>query len=386
MAGDYSNPVQVESGWGCLDTLDRCMAGRRAILITTSGTRKRGVVGRVEAQLGGRLVAVWAEVEANPTIAACERAATDVSSDGDVSSDDGLVVIGLGGGSSLDTAKAVALQRTPGVDAGFLASFLRDGASLPEDFAPPPMILIPTTSGTGSEVTKWGTVWDERDGRKFSVSHDRLYPEHAIVDPELTLGLPEDTTVFTGLDALSHSMESIWNNNANPTSDAYAVEAIGLIHAALPRILAAPDSRPLRESLSRASLLAGLAFSNTATAIAHSISYPLTSSLGIPHGLACSLTLGEVLAFNAKADASRCQLIVEALGARNVAEAIETLYALFSAVRVGERLAKFAPTRASLDEVEGSFIAPGRAANNLAPIDHEGAARILSDAYSRLTR
>lgn len=379
MKAEYANPVRVESGWGCLDAVGRCVAGRRAILITTQGTVKRGVVARIEEQLGDLLVKISADVEVNPTVASCESAAQSLPRGDD------LVVIGLGGGSVLDTAKAVALLRAPGIAPDFLSAFLRDGALLPDDFAPPSMILVPTTSGTGSEVSKWGTIWDERDGKKYSVSHDHLYPEFAIVDPALTTSLPEDTTVFTALDALSHSMEAIWNHNANPTSDAYAVEAIGLIFAALPKVLDDPTSRPIREDLSRASLIAGLAFSNTATAIAHSISYPLTSSLGIPHGLACSLTLAEVLRVNAAADSARCQLIVDALGARDLAAAIDSIYTLFARVRLGERLRKFAPTQSSLDAVEGTFIAPDRAANNLAPLDHEAAAALLARAYEKLT-
>ncbi len=379
MAALWSNPVRVEYGWGRLSEIAGLVEGRAAILITTRGMVERGTVARVEAALAAQLIAVWAEVESNPTIAACERAAASLPAVNDA------VVIGLGGGSALDTAKAVALSHAPEIAPGFLSDLLRSDASLPGDFGPPPMILIPTTSGTGSEVTRWGTVWDERDGAKYSVSHPRLYPEIALVDPELTMSVPQDTTVFTALDALSHSLESIWNQNANQTSDGYALQAIRLIHAALPKVLDDPRSRAIREDLSLASLRAGLAFSNTATAIAHSISYPLTSSFGVPHGLACSLTLAEVLRVNATADPARCNLILEALDAADLERAVEAIYRLFAKVRLGDRLKQFIPTEESLSQVKGTFIAPGRAANNLVPIDQETASRILRDAYHNLT-
>jgi alcohol dehydrogenase len=158
-----------------------------------------------------------------------------------------------------------------------------------------PIIAVPTTSGTGSEVTCWATIWDTAAGKKHSLNRPDLYPEHAIVDPGTSLGLPRDVTLATGLDALSHALESLWNVNANPISANYAVFAARELLDALPKLLDRLDDIRLRTRVVRASLFAGLAFSNTKTALAHSLSYYLTSHHGTVHGIACSFTLPAVM-------------------------------------------------------------------------------------------
>src|SRR5262249_49423231 len=169
------------------------------------------------------------------------------------------------------------------------------------------LVAVPTTAGTGSEVTPWATLWDRSAGapKKYSLHVEETWPSHAVVDPSLTLSAPESVTRNSALDALSHSLESIWNVNANPVSDTLAVEAARTVIATLPRLLAAPQDRKLRTEMSRASLTAGLAFSNTRTALAHSISYEMTLKHGLPHGLACSFTLPMVWSLAAGADPRR---------------------------------------------------------------------------------
>ncbi len=157
------------------------------------------------------------------------------------------------------------------------------------------LIAVPTTSGTGSEVTGWATVWNRAAGKKYSLHLPETWPEAALVDPELTLSLPAGPTLAAGLDALSHSLESIWNINANPVSDNHAVNGARLVLATLPALMKKLGDIELRRRMALAALTAGLAFSNTRTALAHSISYDMTMHHGLPHGIACSFTLGMVL-------------------------------------------------------------------------------------------
>jgi phosphonate metabolism-associated iron-containing alcohol dehydrogenase len=161
-----------------------------------------------------------------------------------------------------------------------------------------PLITVPTTAGTGSEVTPWATVWDRTPGaqKKYSLHLKETWPEAALVDPELTLSLPAGPTLAAGLDALSHSLESIWNVNANPVSDTHAISAAREVLATLPLLMKDLKNPALRLRMSLAALKAGLAFSNTKTALAHSISYDMTLNHGLPHGIACSFTLPMVLA------------------------------------------------------------------------------------------
>ncbi|MCB1470146.1 MAG: phosphonoacetaldehyde reductase, partial [Rhizobiaceae bacterium] len=158
-----------------------------------------------------------------------------------------------------------------------------------------PLIAVPTTAGTGSEVTSWGTVWDSAGGVKFSLAHPRLYPEFSVVDPDLMIGKPRELTIQTGLDALSHSLESLWNRNANPVSMAHAVTAAKGVISTLPNLAKDLRNGELRERMARAATMAGFAFSNTKTAIAHSLSYPITLRHGVPHGIACSFSLPMVI-------------------------------------------------------------------------------------------
>jgi phosphonate metabolism-associated iron-containing alcohol dehydrogenase len=167
------------------------------------------------------------------------------------------------------------------------------------------LIAVPTTAGTGSEVTPWATIWDKAAGKKHSLHLPQTWPETAVIDPDLMLTLPAPVTVQSGLDALSHALESIWNVNHNPISDVYAVSAAREVIATLPALLASPGDRALRARMALAALQAGMAFSNTKTALAHSISYEMTLRFGLPHGIACSFTLPMVLARASGVDAGR---------------------------------------------------------------------------------
>ncbi|MEI6301294.1 MAG: iron-containing alcohol dehydrogenase PsrA [Betaproteobacteria bacterium] len=282
----YHNPVAVHFGWGGLDKLPALLGDRRAVLVTFPEAAATGLRGRIETMLGGRLAAVIDDVQPNPeldwvskTYKAFWRQHPD------------CVVLAVGGGSVLDSAKMLL----PGVASG---DFAEIHAALAAGKAPAitralPLIAVPTTAGTGSEVTPWATLWDRSPAKpkKYSLHLNETWPEAALVDPELTLSLPAAVTRNSGLDALSHALESIWNVNCNPVSDALAVEAARTVIATLPALLKNPGDNALRSAAARASLHAGLAFSNTKTALAHSISYDMTLLHGLPHGLACSFTL-----------------------------------------------------------------------------------------------
>src|SRR5690606_27378339 len=207
-------------------------------------------------------------------------------------------LIALGGGSTIDSAKALArlLTRPAGTSLAdlFVAEPLpgRVQAALP-------LVAIPTTSGTGAEVTPFGTVWDYDAHQKRSVVGDDLYPRLALLDPALTLGLPKDVTISSGLDAISHALESTWNRNASPASLGLVTKSLQLSLPALPRAVEEPENLDARADMMQASALAGIAISQTRTALAHAISYPLTARFGLPHGIACSFTLPALLAFNA---------------------------------------------------------------------------------------
>ena len=200
-------------------------------------------------------------------------------------------ILAIGGGSVIDTAKTLAAFKGEQV---LLTDFIRN--KKPAYIIDPiKIIAVPTTSGTSSELTCWATIWDKETKSKFSLAHKSLYPLKAIIDPALMLEKPKNLTIATGLDALSHSMESIWNINANPISAIHGISGSQLIIENLPLLVEDLQNIKLRSNVARACVHAGLAFSNTKTAIAHNISYPITLNKGVQHGIACSFSLPMIL-------------------------------------------------------------------------------------------
>lgn len=193
-------------------------------------------------------------------------------------------IIAIGGGTILDVSKSVAiLVKNPGKIQDFLRKekfILNQGIRI---------IAVPTTAGTGSEVTPWATIWGE-DDKKYSLSHKYMFPHIAIVDPKTTYSLPPKVTAESGIDALCQSIEAYWNINHNPVSDKYAIKAIKLIMSSL-KEATVNGNKKYRDQMMLGSLTGGLAFSNTQTTICHAISYPISIHWSIDHGQATSLTL-----------------------------------------------------------------------------------------------
>lgn len=284
---EYANPVRLSFGRGAFRRIGSHLAGRRYCLVTYAAPALFPALAARLAELGGPPVVTIDNVAANPDFnsltVSCRRLGA--------ASPAPEVIVALGGGSVLDAAKVLAASQG---DFAPVRRYLETGEG-GDALRFTPIIAVPTTAGTGSEVTCWATVWDTDTKKKYSLTHPRLYPELALVDPELSLAAPRALTVSTGLDALSHALESIWNVNANPASTALAVAAAREALASLPRLAERLDSIDLREAMARAACLAGLAFSNTRTALAHSLSYHLTLHHGVPHGIACSFSLPMVM-------------------------------------------------------------------------------------------
>ena len=281
----FQNPVKIYFANGSINYLDKALKGRKYAIVTYNNVFFDNLSQHISNSFDGCL-AVLNQVRENP----------DVQDLGEIClafrpyMDDVEVLIALGGGSVIDTTKALAVAK------GYSERVVRVLEANGKVDSPLPIIAVPTTTGTGSEVTSWATIWDKKNNRKFSLNDPALYPEAAFCDPVLTQFLPIELTVQTSLDALSHAMESIWNKNSNPVSFVHAKQAIELILKVLPELPISSANLELREKMMLASLHAGLAFSNTKTSIAHNISYAVTLDKKVPHGIACSFTLPSVLA------------------------------------------------------------------------------------------
>jgi alcohol dehydrogenase len=283
---EYANPVQIEFGVDSFARLPALIGKRRYAVVTYGEPFFDTLVKRLQNDAGPSVLCIR-DVAPNPDYRLLGEqtgrfARLPLQPE---------VIVAIGGGSVIDSAKVFAAA---GGDFGRIKSFLeeRNGADL---LSAIPIIAVPTTAGTGSEVTCWGTVWDAANGKKYSLARPNLYPALAVVDPRLMLGKPRSLTISTGLDALSHALESLWNRNANPVSANHAVFAARQVLDVLPRLVKDLGNIELRSLMATAALFAGLAFSNTKTAIAHSLSYPITLRHGVQHGIACSFSLPMVL-------------------------------------------------------------------------------------------
>jgi len=289
MIARFHNPVDTRFGWNSLLELAEITENQKVALVTFPEARGLGLVDRIQDLLGDRLVYIIEDVQPNPDVAQLrdtyERFWQEAG--------DCHTVVAVGGGSAIDTAKALIVGTESGCFDELLALLATGKPFVPARSKL--LIAAPTTAGTGSEVTPWATIWDSASHKKYSLHLECTWPKVAIVDPQLMLTVPAGVTVSTGLDALSHALESIWNINANPISDTYAISAIEDILHCLPLLRRDLSNKELRSRMALAALKAGMAFSNTKTALAHSISYEMTLRHGLPHGIACSFTLPLVL-------------------------------------------------------------------------------------------
>ena len=258
-----------------------------ALIVTDAGMVRTGIVARAEAilQRAGVVVKTYADVVADPPEAVVMGAVNMAEGCG--------LVIGIGGGSSLDVAKLAALLAgNVGTLAGAYGLNKATGPRLP-------LIVIPTTAGTGSEVTPIAIVTTGAS-EKMGVVSPLIIPDIALLDPELTYDLPAHVTAATGIDAMVHAIEayaSVSPNN-NPVSRALAIEALRLIGGALERAVTAPRDRAARADMLLGSLLAGQAFANSPVAAVHALAYPIGGHFKVPHGLSNALVLPHVLRFN----------------------------------------------------------------------------------------
>lgn len=279
----YENPVRIICSTKGIEELDSIVLSGNILLVTSPSFTAKGCVNHVQKALNKCQITVFDQVTPNPeleTIESIYRELRDQSFQ---------TIIALGGGSAIDTAKALkALFSDNQSDS--LIELINNGFKSGSQIQ---LIAVPTTSGTGSEVTPFATIWDSVSNKKYSL--DGIYPSVALLCPELTLTLPYKQTLFTGLDTISHALESIWNVNQTPFSLLYATKALELACTHLPITLATPDNLESRQQMQLASTYAGIAISQTKTAIAHAISYPLTLKLGVPHGLAAGFCLESII-------------------------------------------------------------------------------------------
>jgi len=364
-------PTRVHTVHSYVEAVSELVGDRRWGFVTSRGWIKRGALDSLSQAIGAPTFVIGS-TPSNPRISDIVNLSSNL--------DEIDVIVALGGGSAIDAAKGVAALITLDGNLDVLHRHLKDGKELTDFFAPP-IIAVPTTSGTGSEVTRWATIWGD-EKVKFSLQHPALYPKNAVLDPALCVSMPEELTIASGLDGLSHAMESIWNVNHTAISDRLAVDAINTIWNDLARTIQNPQDLKLRSSIQVASLVSGLAMGTTQTALAHSISYPFTAHYGMPHGLACSFTLPEVVRYNLGGNDQRFRLIAEAIGCET-SEIADKLEGWFKRLQLAKYIGRYV-TADAVQQFGDELITRARAANNLKEVDGPRAREIAKRSLDAL--
>ncbi len=286
-----NQPTRIQFGCGSIVSLPTAIeeaGGSRVFLVVDPGLAEAGIQERVTSLLAEADIPylLYDEIDPEPGLRLADegaRRAREFGAD---------CVVGVGGGSAMDVAKAVSILLTNG---GRAADYIGLGK-----IAKPgvPKIMVPTTAGTGAEVTFTAVFINEETGSKGGMNGDPLYPDAAILDPELTRTLPPGITAATGIDAFTHALEAYVSNAAHPISDLYAREAIGLIARSLPVAYANGDNMAARTDMLLGSLLAGKALATAGVGLVHAMAYPLGGLYNIPHGLANAVLLPYVVEYN----------------------------------------------------------------------------------------
>jgi alcohol dehydrogenase len=264
-----------------------------------------------------------------------------------------VALVAVGGGSPIDAAKGIALAAVNpqrGRDLDYRNNFAVPGL---------PIVAVPTTAGTGAETNAFGVVTDPETHRKFYVGHATTMPAAAILDPELTVGLPPSVTAATGMDALTHALESSLSINHNPWSDGIALQVIKMVSGNLPRAVDDGKDLDARSQLLLAAHMAGVAMANTGLGICHAIGHSLGGRWNIAHGVTLTMVLPDVLRFNLPVRTERTADIAFALGVgdthadtdRNAAAAIDAVAGLRERVGLTKRLGDFGISEADYAQI-----------------------------------
>jgi alcohol dehydrogenase class IV len=294
------------------------------LVVSDRGLARLGLPERIQAVLegAGRRVTLFADLAGEPTLADLEACRIQAEQAG------AQAVVGLGGGSVMDTAKAVAALVGSGQETGaVLGTDLVARRSLP-------LVLVPTTAGTGAEATPNALFIDAARRRKVAIVSIHLLPDVALLDASLTLGLPAAVTAATGLDALTHAVESYLSRRANPVSQALSAGAVALAAGALDRAVAHGEDLGARSAMLSASFLGGTALTIAGTGAVHALAYSL-GSRGVPHGVANGLLLPYVMRFNAPA----CEAELAQLSAVVGQDVLDWLAALVQRMPIPHTLA-----------------------------------------------
>lgn len=320
MNWEYLQPVTIRFGNGMIKQLKEIVAElgcENGLLVSDPFFASSGLADLIVAESDGALAGIYSQISPNPDV-------TEVDACADLIRKEKYgFLVALGGGSALDCAKASA---SISLTEDSIRKYHGTGVAMPQEHLP--LIAVPTTAGTGSEVTCVSVLTDHANGKKSPIVSNAFYPTIAIIDPELTYSMPPKVTASTGIDVLCHALEGFWSKGHQPICDALALHASGLVFEYLERAYKDGNDALAREKMAEASVIAGLAFTLPKTTASHACSFPLTNLHHIPHGEACGLTIDYFARINASVENGRLEKFVQKLGFKDVDEMADSIHAL----------------------------------------------------------
>lgn len=344
--GEFYTPGKIIFGPGGLSqvgTEEKRLGNKALIVLGRSAMRKSGALDRLTRLLKKNNLeyTIYENIPSDPTVETVDTGAS-LARKGSCN-----LVIALGGGSVLDTGKAISAMVT---NEGSVADYHEiEGKGKKFQHKTLPFIAIPTTSGTGSEATRNAVITNTKLGLKKSIRDLWLIPEVALVDPELTLSLPPHITAICGGDALTQCIESYLGKKSQEITDALALHAIGLIGKSLVKAVKEGENLEARKDMAMAALLSGLCLSNSGLGAAHALSHPLGIYYKIPHGLSCAVLLPYVMEYNLPVVTKKLAKIAQSLGedlsllseTEAAQRAVEKIKEILSAIGIKKNLSEW---------------------------------------------
>ena len=389
LAFRFYNPVKIISGETALDNLGHelgQLGANRPLIITDQGVSKAGLIRLVKTALENANITptvLYDRVPPDSSPAIVDEAANVFRNN------DCDAIVSVGGGSVIDTGKAVNLVVSEGADS--LMTLV--GVKLRK--AMRPFIVIPTTAGTGSEVTYAAMIRDEENNQKLLFASYQLFPKTAILDPRMTLSLPPLVTAATAVDALTHAIEACICKPKNPFSEAHAMMAVKLIREHLPGVLVDANDLRGRFYLANAACMAGAAFSNSGVGVIHALGHALGGVCHVPHGVAMNIFLSHGIAYNLPAVRKEVgQLLLALAGpelyvqtpqgerpAKMIAEILKLQNRLYELAQLPRTLQEAGVKRNALEEIAQKAIKDPALVFNPLPVTHADALKLLAKAY-----
>lgn len=375
---EFRLPEVIHFGWGTVQKVgpEAARLGKRALLVMGRGAMKSsGTAAHVQHLLAdaGVEFVVYEGVESDPSGKTIDRGAQLARKEGC------NLVLGLGGGSPMDAARAIAAMA---VLEGSIIDYVRGNPITRPGL---PFINIATTAGTASEITSVSVVLDEERQLKMGVKSPYWFARVAITDPELTMTMPPKLTAATGLDALTHAIESFLSTGASPPSEALALRSISLVGRHLRTAFNDGGNRLAREGMSMASMLAGMAFANSGLGLVHGLVHPIGARFQVPHGEACGRLLPQVMSFNASTVPEKVMAAGVALTGKNeisTEQAVSEVISLLNDLEVPVGLSDLALPPEQLDAMAKDGLLAGAVRTNPRPVSVEEAVAILEAAMN----